>query len=193
MEEPMLPISHAFAHRLPLTRLCPLALALALLVTTAWAQTPNIERAKTAMEGTWRLEEWVVDGQALRPPQVDGRLSQHDGVIMIMMSWSRPALRKFFYGYGTYAFTDTDWSYAYDRYVAFTDADGSVSLSERSAAESATRAGFEGRRTYLMKFEGDKLILEHDGGQRLLVYEGDLFSYIEHGQPLRRWRRAASP
>jgi hypothetical protein len=110
-----------------------------------------------------------------------------------MMSWSHPALRKFFYGYGTYAITDTDWSYAYDRYVAFTEADGTVSLSERSAAESATRAGFEGRRTYLMRFEGDKLILEHDGGQRLLVYEGDLFSYIEHGQPLRKWRRIASP
>jgi hypothetical protein len=30
--------------------------------------------------------------------QVDGRLSRHDGVILIMMNWSRSGMRKFFYG-----------------------------------------------------------------------------------------------
>jgi len=108
---------------------------------------------------------------------------------MIMMSWSRPSLRKFFYGYGTYSFTESAWSYEYDRYVAFADEDGKVTLSERGAAERSTRAGFEGRRIYQMTFDGERLILEHESGQRQLIFEGDVFSYIEHGKPLRKWRR----
>jgi hypothetical protein len=160
-----------------------------LLSVSAHAQATQIGRAKALMEGTWQLDEWVVDGEVLKPPQADGRLSQHDGVIMIMMSWSRPSMRKFFYGYGTYLFTESTWSYEYDRYVAFADEGGKVSLSERGAAERSTRAGFEGRRIYQMKFDGDRLVLEHEGGQRQLIYEGDMFSYVEHGKPLRKWRR----
>ena len=155
-------------------KVAPVGFSLALLALgylgpiSTWAQTTNIERAKKVMDGTWRLEEWVVDGEAMRPPQVDGRLSHHNGIIMIMMSWTRPGVRKFFYGYGAYTFGDGTWSYAYDRYVAFADTDGSIVLSEKGAAENATRAGFEGRRIYQMKFEGEKLHLEHEGGERLL-------------------------
>ncbi len=164
-----------------------LAVMLALVAGVSfWGQSVGVERAKAAMEGSWRLEEWVVDGQPLRPPQIDGRLSERDGMILIMMSWSRPETRKFFYGYGTYSLTDSTWTYGYDRYLAFTDTGGVLSLAERAAAENATRAGFEGRRTCQMRIDGDKLVLEHDGGQRLLIYEGDSFSYVEHGQPLRR-------
>ncbi len=174
-----------------------LAIAFAWLVIgyvpiATWGQVEDIERAKKLMDGTWGLAEWVVDGELMRPPEVDGRLSHHDGTIMIMMSWTRPGLRKFFYGYGTYEFGDATWSYAYDRYVAFTDTNGSIALSEKGAAESATRAGFEGRRTYQMKFDGDKLILEREDGQRQLIYEGNVFSYVEHGKPLRKWRRSVS-
>jgi hypothetical protein len=42
-----------------------------------------------------------------------------------------------------------------------------------------------------MRDQGATLMLEHEGGNRLLVYEADSFAYIEHGQPLRRWRRVA--
>ncbi len=95
-------------------------------------------------------------------------------------------------GYGTYSFTESAWSYEYDRYVAFADESGKVTLSERGAAELSTRAEFEGRRIYQMKFEGNRLIREPEGGQRQLIYEGDVFSYIEDGRPLRKWRRVSS-
>ena len=162
------------------------------LAVPASAESPEISRAKALMEGTWQLDEWVVDGEALKPPQADGRLSQHEGIIMIMMSWSRPNLRKFFYGYGSYSFTEATWSYEYDRYVAFADEGGVVTMSERGAAERSTRAGFEGRRIYQMRFEGNRLVLEHEGGQRQLIYDEDVFSYIEHGKPLRKWRRIST-
>jgi hypothetical protein len=164
-------------------------LLIALCATETIADTGDSDHAKKLMDGTWQLEEWVVDGEPLHPPAAEGRLSHHNGVIMIMMSWASPSIRKYFYGYGKYEFGPSTWSYQYDKYVAFVEENGFLTRSERGAAESSTRAGFEGKRVYPMRFEGERLIMEHEGGQRQLIYEGDVFSYIEHGKPLRKWRR----
>ena len=49
------------------------------------AQGPAPADLRAAVEGTWQLEEWHVDGQVLRPPQADGRWSNRDGVVLFML------------------------------------------------------------------------------------------------------------
>ena len=39
------------------------------------AQSPAPADLRAALEGTWQLEEWHVEGQVLKPPQADGRWS----------------------------------------------------------------------------------------------------------------------
>jgi hypothetical protein len=147
---------------------------------TCWGQTPGVERAKAVMEGNWRLEEWRVDEETLRPPQADGRLSRHGGVTMVLMHRDSQGTRKSFYGYGTYSFTDDTYTYGYDRYVTFTD---------NGSAIAAGKGPFEGRRTYQMRFEGEKLILDNDNGRWMSIYEGDTRTYFDNGKPLRKWRK----
>jgi len=43
---------------------------------------------RAAVEGTWQLEEWHVDGQVLRPPQADGRWSK----VAVASDRDRPVL-----------------------------------------------------------------------------------------------------
>src|SRR5215475_11046611 len=97
---------------------------------TCWGQSPGIERAKAAMEESWRLEEWHVDGERLLPPQADGRLSVHDGVIMVLMHRELHDERKSFYGYGTYTWSPDTWSYGYDRYIVFTDTGSAITAGK---------------------------------------------------------------
>jgi hypothetical protein len=40
-----------------------------------------------------------------------------------------------------------------------------------------------------MKLEGDKLILDNDNGRWLLIFHGDVLTYLDNGKPLRKWRK----
>jgi hypothetical protein len=147
---------------------------------SAWSQGPGIERAKAVTEGNWRLEEWQVDGEILRPPQADGRISKHDGVTMVLMHRDSHGTRKSIYSYGTYSFTADTWTVSYERSVIFTDT-GSTITTETAPSE--------GPRTFQMKLEGEKLILDNDNGRRTSTYEGGAWTYFENGKPLRKWRK----
>lgn len=56
-----------------------------LLAPLAWGEGASLERVKAALEGNWRLEESMADGEVLHSPQADGHMSLHDGVIMVLM------------------------------------------------------------------------------------------------------------
>ncbi len=99
---------------------------------------------------------------------------------MVLMHRDSQGTRKSFYCYGTYSFTDDTWTYGYDRCVTFTDT-GSAITSEKGP--------FEGRRTYQMRLEGEKLILDNDNGRWTSIYEGDTWTYFDNGKPLRKWRK----
>jgi hypothetical protein len=174
-----LPIGELLFRSLLMKRHWTLIIGL-VFAQACWGQAPGIERAKAAMEGNWRLEEWQVDEDRLRTPQADGRLSLHDGVIMVLMHRDAQGVRKSFYGYGTYVLTGDTWNYGYDRYVMFTDTGSAI---------TAGNGPFEGRRTYHMKLEGDKLILDNDNGRWLLIFDGDTLTYLDNGKPLRKWRK----
>ena len=151
-----------------------------LLAPLAWGQGTSLERMKAALEGNWRLEESLADDQVLHPPQADGRMSLHDCVIMVLMHREIQGTRKSFYGYGTYSLTQDTWIYGYDRYVTFTDTGTAITLGS---------APFDGKRTYQIKSDGDKLVFDNDNGLWTFVFEGDAMTYLGKGKPLRKWRK----
>ncbi|NIO42848.1 MAG: hypothetical protein GTO41_23470 [Burkholderiales bacterium] len=168
----------------PLVVLGGLACSGLIVGSAVWAQGVGVDRAEVAMEGNWRLEEeWQAGGELLAPPRADGRMSLHNGAIMVLRHRDAQGVRKSFYGYGTYELTRETWTYGCDRYVVFTDT-GSV----------VTTGGgpFEGRRAYQMRVEGEKLILDNDNGLWMLIFAGGTLTYLDKGIPLRRWRRMPS-
>jgi hypothetical protein len=140
-----------------------------------------MQTAKKAMEGTWRLEQWQVGDRLLSPPQADGRASIHDGVNLVLLHWSADGSRKSLYGYGTYSLSNGSWTYGYDRYLAYTEGPSGITVSERPP--------FEGRRTYAISTDGQKVKLDNDNGRWQLIFEGDVLTYLDNGKLLRKWRR----
>lgn len=158
-----------------------IALLIGLLVApVASAEGPSIERVKAVLEGNWRLEESLADGEVLHPPQADGRMSLHNGVIMVLMHREIQGTRKSYYGYGTYSLTKDTWTYGYDRYVTFID---------NGTAVTAGGAPFEGKRAYQIKSDGDKVIFDNDNGTWTFIFDGDALTYLGKGKPVRKWRR----
>ena len=151
-----------------------------LLAPLAWGEGANLERVKAALEGNWRLEESLADGEILHPPQADGRMSLHDGVIMVLMYREIQGIRKSYYGYGTYALTKDIWTYGYDRYVTFNDNGSTI---------TGGGAPFEGKRAYQIKSDGAKIIFDNDNGTWTFIFEGDALTYLGKGKPVRKWRR----
>ncbi len=151
-----------------------------LLAPLAWGEGASLERVKAALEGNWRLEESLADGEVLHPPQADGRMSLHDGVIMVLMYREIQGTRKSYYGYGTYSLTQDKWIYGYDRYVTFSDTGSAI---------TGAGAPFEGKRAYQIKSDGDKIIFDNDNGTWSFVFEGDALTYLGKGKPVRKWRR----
>ena len=154
--------------------------ATATLVLATSALGAESMQAKAAMEGNWQLEEWHSDGEILRSPQTEGRFSVRDGVVMVLMHRDLNGTRKSNYGYGTYAFGDDTWTYGYDRYVIFTDNGSSV---------AAGPGPFDGKRTFQIKYDGGKTILDNDNGRWVFVFDGDTFTYFDKGKPVRKWRK----
>ncbi len=155
-------------------------LAALFLPQITWSEEMNLDREKAALEGNWRLEESLADDEVLHPPQADGRMSLHDGAMMILMHRESQGTRKSNYGYGTYTLTKDTWRFGYDRYVTFNDTGSAI---------TAGGAPFVGQRTYQLKMDGDKLVGDNDNGAWTFMFDGDAMTYSGKGKPIRKWRR----
>ena len=134
---------------------------------------------RAAVEGTWQLEEWHVDGQVLRPPQADGRWSNHDGVVLFMLHRADSAQSNM--GYGIYTMTADTWGYRYLRMQNTTGPlDGPVKISVSQPPPEM--------RWFKVSRAAGKVILEGAGEDRR-EYEGPFFTLIQKGQIVRKWRR----
>lgn len=156
-----------------------LAVALLLTATGDAGQGEAPADVRASLEGTWELEEWHHDGRVLRPPQVGGRWSNHDGIVMA--NFHRVSGRSFesFAGYGTYEMDATTWSYAYERAQT-------ASGPSPDEARVSVRTGLE-MGTFKMTREGGKIILEAPNDRR--EYDGGAFLYMPNGQLLRKYRK----
>jgi hypothetical protein len=134
---------------------------------------------RAALEGSWQLEEWHVDGQILKPPQADGRWSLHDGVVMFILHRADRAESSA--GFGVYRLDATTWSYGYTRMQRTTGAlGGPVTFSVTPPAK-------ELQSFTITRGPGGKVTLDSPSAQH--EYDGPFFTLRQKGQIVRRWRR----
>jgi hypothetical protein len=158
-----------------------------LFLTGMFAASPAIaddvpaDTIREAIEGTWVLEEWNVDGARLAPPEATGRLTLHDNVIVIITTQQKFGWTKSFFGYGIYAADTSTWSYRYEQY--------SIVEATPSKALLTRELPWEGLRTFKASVDGDKLVFDYEDGKAQIVISGDEFFYNETGALVRRWKR----
>ena len=172
-------------NRLVLVRVLAMFAALAVLfgvserATSAQSAAPPDLRA--ALEGTWQLEEWHVGGQVLRPPQADGRWSNHDGVVLFTLHRTGTAESNM--GWGVYEMTADTWGY---RYLHMQTTSGPAG---GPFTVNVTKPGAE-MRWFKIQREPGKVVLLGAGDDRR-EYEGPFFTFLQKGQIIRKWRRVS--
>jgi hypothetical protein len=157
------------------------AVTIALLGEPAAQPTQQAAPAdlRAMLEGTWQLDEWHVDGQVLRPPQVDGRWSNHDGVVLVV--YSRRDAGEAVAGYGTYRITADTWSYGYTRRHT------SAARPGAAATVTTTEPGGELQAFKIIRTPG-KVVLEGAANDRR-EYDQTFFTFMQNGRIVRKWRR----
>jgi hypothetical protein len=144
-------------------------------------QAVSLTGPRAALEGTWQLEEWHFNGQVLRPPQVNGRWSNHDGAVLFMVHRTTSDGDYSQFGYGTYQMDASTWSYDYAHMET-------SSGPSRGPAQVTTER--RDRRSFKITRQGSKIILTLEGpGDDRREYDGALFTLIQNGQVVRKWRR----
>jgi hypothetical protein len=170
----------------PVQKLGQWAAVLALLALPAAqrADAANQQQApadvRAMLEGTWELEEWHLDGEVLRPPEIGGRWSNHDGVVVAIYHRSGPRGFESFAGYGTYKMDGSTWGYRYDRVET---ARGSSAADAKVAISQVTPGEFKITR------EGDKIVLERPNDRR--EYDARYFTFMPNGKTLRKYRKVS--
>jgi len=142
----------------------------------------RIEEAKALLEGTFELDEWNVGGKALRPPQVEGRFSIHDGVILFMTTRHDGSTVESIHGWGVYSITADGWSYGYRHLETVRGpADGPLARVPNANPLSPT--------LLKLQWDGPKLIVIGRGTDRREYTRESFVSAIGSAGDFRRWRR----
>lgn len=158
-------------------------LALASHGSSLHAQHVSLIELRAAVEGTWQLEEWHLNGQVLRPPQVGGRWSNHDGVVLFMVHRTTGDSAYSQSGYGTYQLDTSTWSYGYTR---------TETLSGPIGGPAQVTTDRRDSRSFRVSRQGSKIILTFVGlDDDRREYDGLFFTLIQNGKVVRQWRRVA--
>jgi hypothetical protein len=136
---------------------------------------------KALTDGTYVLESWELNGQQVHPPNADGRFSLHNNVVMVIVRSRFGDKTSAFYGFGRYQLTRTTFSYGYD------------SWTELKASGSQIHVDYElpyqGMREFKLQTEPGKVICDHAGGRRQLIFEAKGVTYLEDLNVVRKWKR----
>lgn len=134
---------------------------------------------RTGLEGTWELVEWHLNGEVLRPPQIGGRWSNRDGVVMATFHRTSGGEYQSIANYGGYEMDATTWSYWYDH------AQSTIGPTPEEAAVSVRTD--QPARSFEITRRGDAILLDRPNDHR--EYEDGEFRLMRDGQLLRKWHR----
>ena len=144
---------------------------------TAQGQASADMRAQ--LEGTWDLVEWHVDGVVLRPPQIGGHWSNHDGVVIATFHRTSGGTFQSVANYGTYWMDASTWTYQYSH---------SQSASGASAEEATLSIRTDSTpRSFDVSRSGDMILLDRPDDHR--EYDDREFRYMPNDQLLRKWHK----
>ncbi len=120
-----------------------------------------------------------------RPPQVEGRFSMLNGIIIVILhNRMKESPQTTYASYGTYILTSKEFSYHYPGPSVFTITPSSITVSHKLP--------WEGMRTFDVIREGDNLRLRSQAGhiEWFFTPEGETYSETNGNKFLKRvWRR----
>jgi hypothetical protein len=106
-----------------------------LLGAAAWvladeAKADSASEIRATIEGAYSLEEWHIDENVFRPPQVDGRVAFLNGaVVFILINKVHEEKRITVAGFGVYQLSSGSFSYRYDNISIFTQTESAITVS----------------------------------------------------------------
>ena len=157
--------------------------ALCLVFAAPAAIEAQVARPGVSIEASWRLLEWRIGTETLRPPFVDGLWVVRDGRIVLQLhrAGRDSVLDRFASGHYTVA--KATFTYAYDQGLDVTrHAGGTVSARDTIP--------FSGTRGFRETHTREATEYKSADGQAILLVRGDTLVYSEQGVIVRRWLRA---
>ena len=159
-----------------------LGVAALLLVATppgVITQQPAPPDLRAKLEGTWELVEWHHEGEVLRPPQIGGIWSNHNGIVLVNLHRHTEGSYQHTASYGTYRMDAQTWSYQYDRRLS------AAGTSPDDATVTVT-TDLEAR-SFDITRDGETVLLDRPDDHR--EYDGPYFRFMPEGRVLRVWRK----
>jgi hypothetical protein len=145
-----------------------------------------ILESEPVIDGAYTLEEWQIDENVFRPPQVEGRIVFLNGAIVTTLISKRQDDRQTTVAlFGVYQLSAELFSYRYDN--------ASVFIQTGSTITASHRPPFEGTRDFDITRDGAAVRLRSRSSERAeFVFDAEGQRYSEGGKLLRVWRRAKS-
>jgi hypothetical protein len=145
----------------------------------ATAQQPAPAELRGLLDGTFELVEWHHNGKVLRPPEIGGLWTCHNGVVFVSFHRVSDGTFQSLTNYGTYEMTATSWRYQYTRTET-------AAGDSPETAKTSVRTGLPAQ-TFTVTREGDTVVLK---GNDRREYDSREFRYFgADGKPVRTYRR----
>jgi len=145
---------------------------------------PREQQLRSVREilGSWELIEWHVDGEVLVAPQVEGRFSIRDGVVMWIIYRKTDEGEVSNYGFGEYEIDDSKFVYGYDRTNLIEIA------GDRTSASRSPRPRYD----FFPRVVGAELYLDDDSHNRGFILVGDRLTFTIDDEIVRVYRRLSN-
>jgi hypothetical protein len=113
-----------------------------------------IQDVKRCVEGAYVLEEFKLDGEVFKAPQIVGRFIVLNGTVTyIFHDRTKQSSQKSYVGIGKYTVTASGYSYSYDDFTTYTHAAEGTTISRQLP--------FEGMLLFAPALESDGMHLRH--------------------------------
>lgn len=156
------------------------------------ADEKDLARMRARLEGTFELIEWGTEGKVLRPPEVEGRFSIHDGVILFMTKRSDGSILESVHGWGEYTIDARGWTYGYQRLETMrAGPDGRFTQSLRPpVAATVLKLSWDGDKLMVVAPEQDDRRASGVGRDVRTYWPNEFLSAgLNASNDYRRWRR----
>jgi hypothetical protein len=163
-----------------------------LLGAAAWAVADeakaddSVSGVRAVIDGAYILEEWHIDENVFRPPQVEGRVVFLNGAVVSTLINKTQEDRQITVAlFGVYQLSAESFSYRYDNSSIFIQTGSTITVSHRPP--------FEGMRDFDIAREGATVRLRSRSSERAdFIFDAEGQRYLEGGKLLRTWRRSMS-
>jgi hypothetical protein len=140
---------------------------------------------KAAIDGAYILEEWHINENVFRPPQVEGRVVFLNGAVVSILINNTNEERKFIVAlFGTYKLSQSSFSYRYDN--------SSIFIQTASSITESHNPPFDGMRDFDITRDGATVQLESRSPERAsFIFDAAGQKYSEGGKLVRVWKRSS--